>query len=46
MSVHYPEASGGEYQSHFQHLDHATGRRVLRFMMWVSLPLCIWILAF
>lgn len=39
MSVHYPEASEGEYQSHFQHLDHATGRRVLRFMMWVSLPL-------
>ncbi|WMW81956.1 diguanylate cyclase [Undibacterium cyanobacteriorum] len=39
MSAYYPEAGQNEYQHHYQLQDHALGRRVLRFMMWVSLPL-------
>ncbi len=39
MSVHYPEVSDKEYQDHYHVQDHALGRKVLRFLMWVSFPL-------
>ena len=39
MSVHYPEVSEKEYVEHYHVQDHAQGRKILRFLMWVSFPL-------
>ncbi len=39
MAVHYPEVGEKEYVEHYHVQDHAQGRKILRFLMWVSLPL-------
>lgn len=39
MSVHYPEVTEKEYVEHYHVQDHAQGRKILRFLMWVSFPL-------
>jgi diguanylate cyclase (GGDEF)-like protein len=39
MSLQYPDVSELDFRAHYQKQDHAQGRKILRFILWVSVPL-------